>query len=184
MGLFIASIATGYCIASKPGETNTVGFDFIAFYTGGRFVSEGRSTELYNLKSVQHFQHELARENGVDLGSAIGPYWNPPFYAWLFVPISRLPFPTALHIWVWFNVACAGVATALLCRILACHAAFRPSPLLKFNGLKPALRTEFKTWGLIPVLLVLSTPFIHALSHAQNTCTSLLLLTLVVMAWR
>ena len=39
-------------------------------------------------------------------------------------------------------------------------------------------------WCLVPVLMVLSTPFIHALSHAQNTCTSLLLLTLVVLAWR
>jgi hypothetical protein len=32
--------------------------------------------------------------------------------------------------------------------------------------------------------MVLSTPFIHALSHAQNTCTSLLLVTMVVVFWR
>ncbi len=183
VALFIASIATGYCVASKPGETNSVGFDFIAFYTGGTFVREGRSTELYDLKSVQHFQYDLARKNGVDLGTAIGPYWNPPFYAWLFVPISGMSFPAALHTWLWFNVACAVIAVALLCRILVARKA-ETQPFgrpLKWGASVPC---NFRVWGLIPVLVILSTPFIHALSHAQNTCTSLLLLTLVVIAWR
>lgn len=190
MALFIASIATGYCIASKPGDANAVGYDFIAFYTGGTFVREGRSTELYDLKSTQHFQHELAKQNGVDLGTAIGPFWNPPFYAWLFVPIAGLTFPAALHTWLCFNVACAAIAIGLLCRILVRFqvrsAGFSPSPLLKFDPSLRSLQTKtgIRTWGLVPVLIVLSTPFIHALSHAQNTCTSLLLLTFVVMAWR
>ena len=37
---------------------------------------------------------------------------------------------------------------------------------------------------LVPVLMCISTPFIHALSHGQNACTSLLLVTLVVVFWR
>ncbi len=202
VALFIATIATGYCIASKPGETKTIGLDFIAFYTGGTFVREGRSKELYDLKSVQHFQHDLAQQNGVDLGSAIGPYWNPPFYAWIFVPLSKLPYLTALRLWLWLNVACAALATALLCRVLArqtrphslkverwaLDVARSPDPLTKTSDTQRSTlnvqRSTFKFWGLVPVLLVLSTPFIHALSHAQNTCTSLLLLTLVVLAWR
>jgi hypothetical protein len=32
--------------------------------------------------------------------------------------------------------------------------------------------------------MVLSTPFIHAISHAQNTCTSLLIVTVTVLFWR
>src|SRR6185437_13575806 len=43
---------------------------------------------------------------------------------------------------------------------------------------------SWRSWALVPVLMMLSTPFIHALSHAQNTCTSLLLLTMTVVLWR
>jgi hypothetical protein len=37
---------------------------------------------------------------------------------------------------------------------------------------------------LVPLLILVSMPFIQALAHAQNTCTSLLLLTAVITAWR
>ncbi len=43
---------------------------------------------------------------------------------------------------------------------------------------------DWRTWALVPVLMALSTPFIHALSHAQNTCTSLLIVTVAVLFWR
>ncbi len=151
--------------ATATSQSGTVGLDFIAFYTAGTFVSEGRSNELYDLSAVQAFQRSLARANGVDLGDAMGPWWNPPFYAWVFVPLSHLPFGAATQTWMGFNLACAAAAVWLLCRMLP-------------NG------TGWRSWALVPILLVLSVPFIHTMTHAQNTCASLLLVTLTVTAWR
>ena len=113
VALFIGTIAAGYFATAKAGETDTMGLDFIAFYTAGTFVREGRSSELYDLKSVHTYQHDLALQHGVDLGGAIGPWWNPPFYAWVFVPLAKLPYSKALPVWLWFNVLlrnCSGSA--------------------------------------------------------------------------
>jgi hypothetical protein len=43
---------------------------------------------------------------------------------------------------------------------------------------------DWRNWMLVPVLVCCSMPFILALGHGQNTFTSLLLLALVVTAWR
>jgi alpha-1,2-mannosyltransferase len=141
------------------------GLDFIAFYTAGAFVNDGRYRELYDLRAVHAYQHDLAKRHGVELGDATGPWWNPPFYAWVFSPLARLPFGVATFCWIALNVASTAVAAWLLVRML------------------PAGR-DWRTWALVPVLIGLSVPFIHCVTHGQSTGTSLLLLTLTVAAWR
>lgn len=187
VAIFIGTLVVGYALTPKdPHGQGTVGLDFIAFYTAGSFVREGHARDVYDMHVVQQFQSRLARANGVDLGSAVGPYWNPPFYAWLFVPLSKLPYRAALHAWWAINIACAMAAAGLLCLML------RRSPSPTLPRRIPGQEFErhswsmvpFSIWGLVPVLMALSTPFIHALSHAQNTCTSLLLVSIVVLLWR
>lgn len=166
IAIFIATVWTAHALASRR-ETREPGFglDFIAFYTAGTFVHEGRLGDLYNLEAVHQFQRELASANHFDIGRAYGPWWNPPFYALVFSPLSRLPYPAAAGIWIGFNLACFAVACVLLCRML------------------PA-ESDWRCRALVPVLIILSAPFILAVSHAQNTCTSLLLLTATVTLCR
>jgi hypothetical protein len=45
-------------------------------------------------------------------------------------------------------------------------------------------RDGWRTWGLVPLLLIISMPFIQAMSHLQSTGLSLLLLCGVVWHWR
>jgi hypothetical protein len=156
---------TSFQSARTGRSTANFGLDFIAFYTGGSFVNDGRHRELFDLPAVKAFQNELARRDGVDLGAAMGPWWNPPFYAWVFAPLAKLPYPTAANVWIGINIACAAAACLLLRRML-------PRDV------------SWTTWSLIPVLVALSTPFIHCVTHGQNAGTSLLLLTLLVTAWR
>jgi hypothetical protein len=166
VAVFIGTLAVAMVITPPdPNDRGKVGLDFIAFYTAGRFVREGKSNDLYDIHKVQIFQHELARQNGIDLGSAVGPWWNPPFYAWTFVPLAKLGYREAIKVWMLFNVACAAIAAAVLCSFVA-----------KFS--------EWRSWLLVPALMTLSVPFIHSLSHGQNTCTSLLLVTIAVVFWR
>ena len=166
IAIFIATVWTAHALVSRH-ETREPGFglDFIAFYTAGTFTREGRLGDLYNLEAVHHFQRELAATNHFDLGRAYGPWWNPPFYALVFEPLTLLPYWTASAVWIGFNLFCFALACALLCRLL-------PE------------KSPGHVRALIPVLTILSAPFILAISHAQNTCTSLLLLTLTVTFWR
>ena len=169
VSLFICSLVGIYALmpAGPHHREGSVGTDFIAFYTAGVFVREGNARHLYDLHAIAEYQHKLAHENGDDLGQAIGPWWNPPYYAWLFVPLAEFAFPTALKIWLGCNLLCAAMAVTILT-----------------SWIKRASGTRAATWALVPVLFAISTPFIQSLTHAQNTCTSLLLLTLVVAAWR
>jgi hypothetical protein len=174
VAIFIGTIVVGYQLTPKEQHTRgQVGLDFIAFYTAGTFVREGHSQDLYDLHAVRKFQSNLAHQYGVDLGTAVGPWWNPPFYAWTFVPLSHLSYFAALRAWAFINIACAAIAAALLCKIVAQASETDARP----TG-------TWRNWLLIPVLIVLSTPFIHAMSHAQNTCTSLLLVTCTTLFWR
>jgi len=166
VALFIATILCGHAVAPRrSGAHPRAAVDFIAFYTAGTFVREGRIHQLYDLGVVKQFQHELAGRQGQEVGGMYGPWWNPPFYAIVFAPLSRLSYTAALNLWLGINLLCASASCWLLCRMLPEHA--------------PA-----RVWGLVPVLVGLSAPFIYAISHAQNTCTSLLLLTGMVGMWR
>ena len=61
----------------------------------------------------------------------------------MFVPLSALPYRTALLAWFLFNVVLTSGALVLLCRML------------------PAGST-WQTWGLVPLLTVCSFPFVQA----------------------
>jgi alpha-1,2-mannosyltransferase len=169
VAFFIASLLSIYAMlpAGPHHREGSAGTDFIAFYTAGVFVRNGKARSLYDLHAISQYQHALAHQNGDDLGQAIGPWWNPPYYAWLFVPLAKFTYPTALKIWLAVNLICAGAAAAIL-----------------ISWVRRASPGGPGTWALVPVLIALSTPFMQSLTHAQNTCTSLLLLSLVVMAWR
>jgi len=70
-----------------------LGVDFLAFYTGGKLVSTGQSAELYDLRAQQVVQRQVAvRMGDLDI------YFNPPFYAWLFVPFALLPYKLSVGV--------------------------------------------------------------------------------------
>jgi len=142
-----------------------MGLDFVAFYTAGAAVREGRARDLYDLDATNRFQQALQQEQGVAIGRRFAPWWNPPFYSLLFVPLSRLPFHAALLVWSLVSVLCAAGACVLLRRILPSGA-------------------DWRSRALVPALILISTPFIATLTHGQNSCMSLLLLTVTVVLWR
>jgi hypothetical protein len=126
-------------------------------------VREGRTGELYNLAVIRRLEQKTAATAGLDLGGAVGPWWNPPAYAWAFVPLSALPFGPALLIWTVANLAAAAIAAWLLAR------AARPAGADRV---------------LVAMLVLFSAPLLQALTHGQNSAISLLLVTLATFAWR
>lgn len=168
MGLFLL-VVNAWLLLVTPGFRACrayFGFDFLAFYTAGSFVAEERAGELYDLEAVKAFESETAVDAGLELGEAVGPWWNPPFYAWVFAPLSQLPFSTALGVWTAINLLGAGLAAALLGRVVP-------------DAVGDSVRRN-----LVPLLLFTSCPLYLAIAHGQNSGTSLLLVTLAALAWR
>jgi hypothetical protein len=166
VGLFIATVYSTYALAPSPNHLPRVaGLDFVSFYTAGVAVREGRAEELYDLDATRRFQATLEKRDGLPIGRSFAPWWNPPFYALLFVPLAGMGFHTALGIWLAVNVACTAAAIRVLCSMFPRSVGWR-------------------TWGLVPVLVVLSMPFMATMTHGQNSGTSLLILTATVYFWR
>ena len=115
---------------------------------------------MYDLDVVRARERKVATESDLALGEAVGPWWNPPLYAWVFAPLSRLSFSHALIVWCGINGAAAIAAIRLLGRLVpGCGA-------------------------LVAVLVLASYPFLQSLTHGQSSPTSLLLLTAIALAWR
>jgi hypothetical protein len=170
----VATLLTAGALAARgggeqPPVLSRIGHDFLPFYAAGSLLREGRAAGMYDIGVLRAREEQVARENGIPLGG-FGPFWNPPFYALAFVPLSALPFRAAMLTWLGLNLAALAGATALLCRVITTSG--------------PAEAREWRTWGLVPLLVILSVPFFLALTHGQNTFGSLLLLTLAVLAWR
>lgn len=162
-----------------------LGHDFLVFYVAGDFARQGHFDRLYDLGAMKQAEQAVAQQNGLELGDSFGPWWYPPFYAWIFAPLSTLPYGQALAVWTGINLACALGATVLLVLMLPQVVARPPRSRLPVQRPLPVVFSrDWRNWALVPLLLCLSMPFVQALGHGQNTCTSLLLLTLTVTAWR
>lgn len=203
LAVFIATLAVGNAVVSEDRRltANMVGHDFLAFYTAGTLVRTGRSHDLYDLGKVKAFQHELAAREGLEIGPSFGPFWNPPFYAWVFVPISALPYRTALATWEGINIACLAASLWLIVRMIrkpgdGAEAAWRDlvarggrssatSVFIPFGQahLDQPREVSWRIWGLAPLLVAVSMPAIQAITHGQNTMVSLLLLTGALALW-
>src|SRR4051794_26663684 len=117
LALFMTTLAIGnfFIPAEKAVSRKSAGHDFLAFYTAGTFVREGRLDELYDLPSVRAFEREIIAREGMELAADdFGPYWNPPFFAWLFVPLSAMSYGGAWLAWFAINLICCTVAATLL----------------------------------------------------------------------
>ncbi len=158
--------AVNQVIAPEKSVTPAMlGHDFLPFYTAGSFARTGMPDLLYDLPTVKAVEHEIADNNGLEIGKSFGPFWNPPFYAWTFATLSALPYRQALLLWTLINVAAILTAVLLMRR-------FFPAGC------------DWRTTTLVPMLLLVSMPFIQAISHGQNTFTSLMLVVMIATAWR
>src|SRR5207248_4149557 len=121
--------------ADRGVSRKSAGHDFLAFYTAGTFVRTGRANQLYDLDAVRAFQRDLVAREHLELAdTSFGPFWNPPLFAWVFAPLSRLPYHAAWLIWTGFNVACFAGAMAILAKILKREDAAPAEPDLRVGA--------------------------------------------------
>ncbi len=135
--LWISNILRGdgiYDLAGYP-----IGGDFLTYYIAGKMMRIGESASLYNT-AIPEF----------------GLYLRPPFYAWLFVPFSWLPYVPPSILWMVLNLGCVWLSLRLLV---------------------PARPSAFG-WALTFM------PVWAAIAFGQSEGLSLLLLCLVYLLWQ
>ena len=165
VAVFLLTFIVGnFCISKDRAVTRRMlGHDFLVFYFGGTCARTGQYQKLYDLDAARDFERATGRAADLELGESFGPWWNPPFAAWMFAPLSAFSYRRALALWWMIELCCLIASLFLLCRML---------------------RGDWKTKLLVPLFLLTAMPFIQAASHAQNTFVSLLLLTITVGLWR
>ena len=81
----------GYLLGSKDRVLDAwgkfLGNDFVAFYTGGRFLLEGRLDVLYDLETQHIFQASLTASGEI---AQTSPFINPPFAVVWYTPFAAL----------------------------------------------------------------------------------------------
>ena len=108
ISLFLGQLQTRMGPTDRFGKL--FGTDFVAFYTAGRIIDSGQSADLYDLTTAHEIQQEIYQVDSQNFN----PYLNPPFYALLFTPLSRLPYNTAAALWMGFNLACLWLSFRIL----------------------------------------------------------------------
>lgn len=145
-------------IIGSSGGNNTdrfgqlIGTDFAAFYTAGEIVKGGQSARLYEPALAIEIQNRLYGFEAQNFN----PYLNPPFYAWIFVPFSMLPYPISPLLWMGLNLVFLFLA-------------------IKILGIN-------KPWHVF-LLALTWIPAWSAISFGQNTFLSVLLLSLAFYFW-
>jgi hypothetical protein len=139
-----------------PGKVDlarqVIGADFLQFYAAGQTLRQGNSAQLYDTE----FQFKLEQ-------AIIGPelvnyhaFITPPFLAWLFVPLSLLPYTLSFAIWSLLGL------------------------LLLWLSLRWLGQANLKTFGWVLTWY----PLFASITFGQNSLLSLGILCLVYALWR
>src|ERR1700746_301378 len=86
------------------------GTDFLHFYVLGTLASQHRGGDLYNIP----VQTQVAEQRVPEAGHPVYVPMYPPQVSLLFAPLARLPYGTAVSIWL----ACNAVNYFLCCYLL------------------------------------------------------------------
>ncbi len=174
MALFLATLSIAGSVGSsdhrKPWQY--LGRDFLVSYCAGTVARQGNFELLYRFDQFGAVQQQVAHSAGVEDDDRWGAWLNPPFYALAWTGLSSCSYAVAWAVWLCFGMLAIIVSALLLARML----------LPEEQASRGML--EWRTAGLVPVLLLLSMPAFQTLCSGQNSALSLLLLTLVVTLWR
>jgi len=130
-----------------------IGTDYLQFYASGVTLQQGQTANLYNFEFQSQLEQSIA---GPGLTS-YHAFLTPPFMAWLFLPLTRLPYSWSFVAW----------------------------SLLSFMFLWGSLKIIGSTHTLkIFVWALTWFPIFASISFGQNSLLSLFLFCLVYGLWR
>jgi alpha-1,2-mannosyltransferase len=130
-----------------------VGTDYLQFYSAGVTLRQGQSANLYNFQYQSQLEQTIA---GPGLTS-FHAFITPPFFAWLYVPFTFLPYSWSFLIWSLVGFFFIWASIKLI-------AADQPNKSFVWT----------LTWF----------PIFAAISFGQNSLLSLFLFSLTYWLWK
>lgn len=130
-----------------------VGTDYLQFYASGVTIRQGQSAYLYDFPFQSKLEQDIA---GAGLTS-FHAYLTPPFLAWLFVPLTFLPYRMSFFVWSLLGILFLWTSIRLM-------QTERPIKSLLWS----------LTWF----------PVFASISFGQNSLLSLFLFSLAFYLWR
>lgn len=89
--------------------------DFAAFYAAGHLIAIGHGRLIYSQQAIAATERVAT---GLPVTVKTGRmYFNPPFFALLFVPLSRLPFKEAYLVWTALSLGVLAGGLGLIWKI-------------------------------------------------------------------
>jgi len=128
------------------------GTDYLQFYAAGSTLQIGEGARLYDFEYQKKLEWDI-------VGKTFGghhAFITPPFFAWVFVPLSLLPYMWSFAIWSLFGLACL---------LLSLHWIDAARPWRRFG------------WALVWF------PVFASISFGQNSLLSLGILSLTCFLW-
>lgn len=154
-GLVIALtvLLLAFAITAYVRTGDGIGGDFLTDYAGGYLVRTGNGDRLYEITAQEQAQKELSPAGADD---DVNPFVLPPAAAWIFAPLSALPYPTAHLLFTAINLAALGAVLLLLNdELRGIPGRLRAAFFVAFALSMPVV-TDI-SWGQIDLLLVLGT---------------------------
>ncbi len=109
----VAAPAISQALGYYDAASDLYAQDFMAFYTGGLLLNQGRASDLYDGSTQKAEQMRLGASEEYLL-----PYFYPPAYAWLMKPWATLPYTIAFVLWRAMSLVCLLLSLSLICRAL------------------------------------------------------------------
>jgi hypothetical protein len=128
------------------------GTDYVQFYAAGSTLQKGEGARLYDFEYQKKLEHDIVGKTFRGHHAFI----TPPFFAWVFVPLSLLPYMWSFAIWSLFGLACL---------------------LLSLHWIDPARPWRRFGWALVWF------PVFASISFGQNSLLSLGILSLTYFLW-
>ena len=154
-----AALWIGWLISVSLGSGNVdlagqvIGTDYLEFYAAGLTARLGESERLYDVAYQSQLQQAV-------IGHRLKVYYGfitPPFFAWVFAPLSLLPYAPSFAVWSLLGLLGLWLSLRLL-------GAAQPRRVLFWS----------LTWF----------PVFATISYGQNSLLSLMLLSLTWRLWR
>src|SRR5439155_26596571 len=102
--------------------------DFAHFYASALLVREGRGHDLYEYSAQSKIQHELFSQVEIRTGPMV--FNHPAYESLIWIPLTYLPYPSAVTAWTLINMFVLLMVSALLQRYLPNLRRVFPVPLL------------------------------------------------------
>ncbi len=143
--LIVAFVLLGVSFASAPDGGRTpfgplLGVDFTGFYTAGYILNHYPPAQLYDATFQDEVYHQVHPAVRVD---ETMPFVHPPFVAWAFRPLARLPYPWAFAVWLPISLGLYVLGLLLTLRSVSLPASDRVTALLLGLSFQPFV---LETW--------------------------------------